>query len=300
MSNLLERFPNLVCPLCQKPALKLDNDEIRCQSCSEKYKLIDGKYPRMLPSNASISQQEVVVQDKVAVDYEHKRYSNPWSKAYHQWWTDLMISQVDISGKILDNGCGVGKLFDQLPDADITGLDISQEMVRLAGQKSECILIGDSQQLPFADETFDIVFARSLIHHLPNPSRGISEMARVLRHKGEIVSVDTNCTLLSSIPRALANRGEHFSEEHKNFHRKELLKMFASHFHIESVRFFGYIAYPILGFPDLIDLFRFFPAKNLSYKLLIATDEFISRIPLIRSQGWGLLIKGRKIQSTYL
>ena len=81
---------------------------------------------------------------------------------------------------------------------------------------------------------------------------------------------------------------------HKNLHRKELLPTFERHFAVERVRFFGYVAYPVLGFPDIKDLFRFFPAKRLSYRLLMATDALLARIPGIKTQSWGILVKGRK------
>ena len=87
-----------------------------------------------------------------------------------------MISEVDVSGRNLDNGCGIGLFCERLPEADIVGLDISAEMLRVAGTKSDRALLADSQNIPFADETFDTIFARSLIHHLPDPERGISEM----------------------------------------------------------------------------------------------------------------------------
>lgn len=294
MSNFIEHFPELHCPACHSSMLEQMEEAITCRECGEVYVIIDNKYPCMLPQNADISHEEIDVQDRVASEYLNKRYHNPWSRKYHQWWTDLMVSHVDVSGQILDNGCGIGELSDALPEANITGLDISTEMVRIAGKTYERTLIGDSQILPFNDESFDTVMARSLIHHLPDPDKGLAEMARVLRPGGEVVTIDTNCSLLSSLPRLLAYKGGHFSDEHKNLHRKKLLELFDRHFEIEDIQFFGYIAYPILGFPDLMDLFKYFPLKSISYKTLILIDAVWARIPLIRNQAWGLLIKGRK------
>ena len=294
MKNILERFSELCCPACRASTLELAHETITCGECGENYRVVDGKYPCMLPRSADISLEEVDVQNQVASEYQNTRYRKPWSRKYHQWWTDLMISQVDVSGRILDNGCGIGELSDALPEADITGLDISTEMVRIAGKEYDRTLIGDSQILPFNDESFDTIMARSLIHHLPDPGKGLAEMARVLRPGGEVVSIDTNSSLLSSLPRILAYKGEHFSEEHKNLHRNELLELFGRYFEVENKQFFGYVAYPVLGFPDLMDLFKYFPFKSISYKTLMVMDGVLARIPLIRSQAWGLLIKGRK------
>ncbi len=294
--DLRTNFPALICPACRKAQLEVRGDGIRCTSCNEQYTILDGRFPRLIPPDAEISQEEVAVQDSVAANYERIRYSNPWSAKYHQWWTDLMISEVDVSGRILDNGCGIGLFCERLPAADIIGLDISAEMLRVAGTKSDRALLADSQNIPFADATFDTIFARSLIHHLPDPERGISEMARVLTPGGEVVSIDTNRSLLSRLPRAVANRGEQFSEEHKNLHRKKLIEAFKKHFVVERVRFFGYVAYPLLGFPDLMNLFRFMPARRLAYDCLMAIDAGLALIPLVRTQSWGLLLKCRKVR----
>ena len=294
MSGILERFPDLRCPSCRGTRFEPCADRIHCEACGEDYAIVDGSYPRMLRADADIAHHEVAVQDAVASCYEEARYKNPWSRRYHAWWTQLMIRHIDRAGRILDNGCGTGELSEALPDEWITGIDVSSEMVRIAGRKYWRTLIGDSQTLPFTDASFDVVIARSLLHHLPNPAQGLAEMARVLRPGGEVVAVDTNRSLLSVLPRVLAGRTRHFSSEHKNFNARELVALFNAHFTVKAVRFFGYAGYPILGFPDLIDCFKYFPAKELCYRVLMGVDETLARVPLVRSQAWAVLIKARK------
>jgi len=294
MSGVLERFPDLRCPACKAAQFEEGADRIRCTACGETYALVDGAYPRMLNAGADIAHHEVEVQDAVASCYEGARYKNPWSRRYHAWWTKLMIAHLDRPGRILDNGCGTGELSEAMPDAEITGLDISSEMVRIAGKRCWRTLIGDGQNLPFVDVSFDAIVARSLLHHLPNPTLGLSEMARVLKSGGEVVTVDTNRSFISVLPRLMAGHTSHFSSEHKNFNARELTALFSEHFDVINVRFFGFVGYPILGFPDLIDCFRYFPAKEFSYRALMGVDETLARIPLIRSQAWAVLIKARK------
>jgi hypothetical protein len=50
----------------------------------------------------------------------------------------------------------------------------------------------------------------------------------------------------------------------------------------------------IWGFPDLVDLFKYVPLKRFSYGALMGIDGILSRIPLVRSQAWGLLVQARK------
>jgi len=70
--------------------------------------------------------------------------------------------------------------------------------------------------------------------------------------------------------------------------------MLKVYFEVESFRYFGYVAYPLLGFPDVIDLFELLHLPRWSVRLLIRLDEVISRIPLVRSQSFGIMIYARK------
>ena len=297
MDNILQRYPGLVCPACCISDLGLNHDKIFCRACDTQYELLDDKYPILITPNGEICHEEISIQDQAAIRYETGRYQNTWARAYHDWWTELMISHVDVTGRILDNGCGAGKLFECLPKSDIIGLDLSTEMIRVAGTKNRRVLVSDSHQLPFSDGSFDTIFARSLLHHMTDFHKGILEMARVLRTGGEIVSVDTNKSMLSTLPRRVFGGRERFSNEHKNFERNELVQVFSKYLKVEHVSFFGYVAYPILGFPDIADIFRFFPFKKISYKILTKIDSLLECLPWIRTQGWAILIKARKTQT---
>jgi ubiquinone/menaquinone biosynthesis C-methylase UbiE len=230
----------------------------------------------------------------MAKSYETVRYKNKWAKAYHHWWFDTMLTEVRKQDLILDNGCGVGLSYDHLPGANIIGMDSSPQMIRISGRKTDRLLVADSQNIPFADENFDIVVSRGLLHHLPDLRKGLAEMARVLRTGGEVVAVETNSSFLSSLPRKIIYRSDHFTGEHENLNRHELTAEFKKYFQIKQVRFFGFLAYPILGFPDIVDLFRYFPAKKLSYHFLMTFDRLLSFVPFIRTQAWAILIRATR------
>lgn len=293
--SVLERIPELVCPECHR-ALQ-EQDDLRCAACNITYEVRNG-IPHMLHGNMKAFAEEIAVQDRVASEYEQKRYNDPYAKRYHDWWTDQMLARVNKKGRILDNGCGMGLLLDKVNAEQVVGLDISSEMLRIASRGSNQLLLGNSQKLPLRDESFDVAFCRSLLHHLPEPQQAVREMARVLRPGGDIVLVDTNTSLLSSLPRMLAKRGEHFSEEHKNLTRRAIEGYLAPHFHVDDVMYFGYMAYPLLGFPDILPLFKFVPIKSVAEPLLMRIDGALSKIPLIRTQSWGILVKGTKRAST--
>jgi ubiquinone/menaquinone biosynthesis C-methylase UbiE len=181
-----------------------------------------------------------------------------------------------------------------LPAEDIVGLDISEGMLLRAKCRLGKIVHGDSQRLPFRDGTFDVVLCRALLHHLPDPRQGIAEMARVLKPGGEIIVSEPIKSVVSSLPRRLVGGGGHFSEVHKDFTDTELLTMLREKFHLCQTRYFGYIAYPLLGFPDIFDPLKYLPLKRALAFLLIGLDRVIARVPGIRKQAWGIIIKAQK------
>jgi ubiquinone/menaquinone biosynthesis C-methylase UbiE len=254
------------------------------------YEYFDLRIVRPMKQKSEIETQEIA-----SGYYEEKRYREPHSRYYHDWWTSRLLSLVDVRGRILDNGCGTGILFQTLPESryDIIGLDISAGMLRHARSRARRLVLGDGQNLPFPDGSFDLVIARSLLHHLPYPLIGLREMARILKKGGEMVAADTNSSLVSALPRLLAKRTRHFSEHHKNFTAAEIVEMAREVFAVDKIRFFGYLAYP-LGFPDIMNLGRLVPRPLAVTKALTGLDEIISSIPLIRTQSWGIMIKGTR------
>ena len=177
-----------------------------------------------------LSSEERQVQDKKSHLYEEIRYRTPWSRRYHARLFAKLADRARPAGRVLDVGCGPGLLSDFMPDRwrqeidEIIGVDYSTEMARYASKRLNGVAVADAQRLPFGDQTFDVVFARAVLHHLPDPNLGAAEIARVLRPGGGCVFFDTHENVLSRIPRKLMLGGKHFSEEHKNFSHSEYLE----------------------------------------------------------------------------
>lgn len=244
-----------------------------------------------------LNKEEIKTQNYVASYYENTRFKLPYSVAYHDWWSRQMLKLISPKGVILDNGCGTGHFVEKyLKDYDdVIGLDIAEEMVKYAKTRMKNVVLGDSQDLPFPNGKFDTIFARGLIHHLPDPERGVVEMARTLKPGGEVLFVEPLSSVLSRLPRKIANKkSDHFSAEHKNFEKKELLDIISRHLKIEKIKPFGYIAYPLLGFPDVLNVYGHIPMKKIITPSLIGLDSLISKIPLIRNQAWGIMIVAKK------
>jgi ubiquinone/menaquinone biosynthesis C-methylase UbiE len=204
------------------------------------------------------------------------------------------------SWTILDNGCGIGHLREFLVSRHgekvrVFGSDLSLEMLRYTSEGMKGgICQADSQMLPFKNEVFDAVFANSLLHHLPSPELGLQEIHRVLKPSGRLCLVDPNSAFLPSLTRRLFQKKEKFSEVHKEFDPRAFRPLIDRWFRVESFEFFGYIAYPLVGFPDVVDFQKVAQFTPKIVKSLIAIDELLSRIPFIKGQSFGFMMKARK------
>ena len=99
--------------------------------------------------------------------------------------------------KLLDIGCGTGYLIDILAknyEAEFTGLDLSPEMIKQANNKNiknARFVEGRSDEIPFEDNTFNIVTCSQSFHHYPDTDKAMQEARRVLKPGGLYILSDT-------------------------------------------------------------------------------------------------------------
>lgn len=92
----------------------------------------------------------------------------------------------------LDVGCGTGVFTEQViqgcAPAAMVGIDPSAEQLafaeKRAGLTTAEFRVGDAQDLPFAENSFDMAVMALVIHFVPDPAKAVTEMARVLRPGG--------------------------------------------------------------------------------------------------------------------
>jgi SAM-dependent methyltransferase len=120
--------------------------------------------------------------------------------------------------RLLDVGCGGGLLLrDAIASgASVTGLDHSEEMVRLARERAPAadVVLGSAERLPFADGSFTAVSMSIVFFFLADPVGALSECGRVLEPGGRLAVYTTSPALrgTSAAPEPLASRG-HFYED---------------------------------------------------------------------------------------
>lgn len=111
---------------------------------------------------------------------------------YLQPYVDLVIRYAPKGSKILDLGCGNGISTRMLNQAeyDVIGTDISQLFLEEARSWENSRLryqVCDVLELPFEDDSFDVICSNELIEHLPEVETALKEMIRVVRKGGRIV-----------------------------------------------------------------------------------------------------------------
>ena len=101
---------------------------------------------------------------------------------------------------ILDVGSGAGQIAKHLLEyadrgAQITCIDLSHRMLGRARKRLKsdrpAYVAADLSCLPFADESFDGVTCGYVLEHLPDPSQGLRELARVMRTGGRMLLLTT-------------------------------------------------------------------------------------------------------------
>ena len=113
-------------------------------------------------------------------------------EVYLRHYVELVIRYAPTDAKILDLGCGNGissRLLNQA-DYDVVGTDISPLFLEEARNWENPKLryqVCDVLELPFDNDSFDVICSNELIEHLPDVEAALKEMVRIVRKGGKIV-----------------------------------------------------------------------------------------------------------------
>ena len=119
---------------------------------------------------------------------------------------------------LLDAGCGpapmISLLSEKYPDRKYTGLDLTPAMIEQAKQKNipnTTFVVGDCENFPFPDNSFDSIICANSFHHYPNPQAFFDSIKRCLRPNGKLILRDLSSNnklvlwFMDSIELPLAN-----------------------------------------------------------------------------------------------
>ena len=124
--------------------------------------------------------------------YEH--YVGRWSVLVGREFIAWLA--VPFGARWLDVGCGTGALSEIIGEhaspAAIDGIDPSEGFLTYARERIEDervrFHLGDAQELPFAEATFDATVAGLVLNFVPDAARAVAEMARVTRPGGIVAA----------------------------------------------------------------------------------------------------------------
>jgi SAM-dependent methyltransferase len=100
---------------------------------------------------------------------------------------------------VLDVACGAAHATESIAESvrQVVGIDLTRSLLDIGaerlldlGIRNVTLQEGNAESLAFVDESFDVVFCRSSLHHFAHPLLAVSEMVRVCRGGGRIVLLD--------------------------------------------------------------------------------------------------------------
>lgn len=225
------------------------------------------------------------------------------------------LDRIDFQERdVLEIGLGQGADSEQIVrrGAKWSGLDLTQESIdrvqarfSLRNLPFQALQQGSVLEIPYADNSFDIVFSHGVLHHVPDILRAQREIRRILRPGGQlIVMVYAKWSLNYLISIALVRRFGLVALSLGMFEPKGILRQ-----HLENARRVGLLEYlkmknfihrntdgplnPYSKVYDIRDIQRDFPDFEItkSYKCFMHAPPLpVTRLPLGHVLGWHLWV----------
>jgi ubiquinone/menaquinone biosynthesis C-methylase UbiE len=108
--------------------------------------------------------------------------------------------------RVLEVGSGLGILTQEvarkIPDGKVTGLEKSDEQLKLcpSSESNLTFIKGDAHNMPFNDNSYDVVYCRFILEHVTNPLKVLNEVRRVLVSKGRLFIQENNILAIEMYP----------------------------------------------------------------------------------------------------
>lgn len=120
-------------------------------------------------------------------EVERNRYQD-----YAPWMASVMGFNDFAGARLVEIGCGMGTDLLQFArgGAHCTGVDLTPRSIEISRLHFDLyrmradFVLTDAETLPFADESFDVVYSNGVLHHTPRTARAIREAHRILRPGG--------------------------------------------------------------------------------------------------------------------
>jgi len=139
--------------------------------------------------------------------YERERH-----RGYHALVDDIqteIVRPLSEGREVLEVGCGTGLIMQRLTEGAgrVVGVDLSLGMLSRSVARGLEAVVGSAEALPFARESFDLVYSFKVLAHVPDVRRALAEMLRVLRPGGHLVAEFYNALSLRRLAKLAGGPG---------------------------------------------------------------------------------------------
>jgi 2-polyprenyl-3-methyl-5-hydroxy-6-metoxy-1,4-benzoquinol methylase len=207
------------------------------------------------------------------VDPQHEDADSPWYQ--------LVREQIgDVAGlHVLEVACGRGGFSSELARAGacVTGCDFSFAAIRVAEAKLGVnhrppvkFIQGDAQNLPFANDSFDVVISCETIEHLPDASKALREMRRVSRPGGRLFLTTPNYANLMGLYEVYARFRHPRRKDDQPFDRRQWFAQIR-----KSVRGAGWT---ILRTDGTVHQFPFVPGRGPIRLIFLESSKALRKL----------------------
>lgn len=201
----------LRCPTCTGVQLHATEQQILCTDCHASYPVVDG-IASLLPPASRENTFKRSMQEFWGSGWTKRHHDDFHTEERTRFTLDLGAMQLlaDIRGdnqfremmalplagkRVLEVGCGAGhsSIIFALQGAQVVGSDLTASAVAMTQQKFRLLGLdamavqADAEYLPFADESFDVVFSSGVLHHTPNIEQAVGHLHRVLKPGGHVI-----------------------------------------------------------------------------------------------------------------
>lgn len=121
------------------------------------------------------------------------RYSQYWWS--NRFYAILARRYARKSGKLLEEGCGLGHLVGQLEkDFSTFGMDINHWALKQAAEAAAQtnLVCSSAGELPYPNQSFNAIISKHVVEHLPDPKKAVSEIGRILQPGGTLILATPN------------------------------------------------------------------------------------------------------------
>ena len=194
--------------------------------------------------------------------------------------------------KALDVGCSEGAFLDYMSDkqVDVKAIDIDNNAIEFCKERGygDQVRYGSLLDIPYKDETFDIVFLLDIIEHVQDDYKAISEVNRVLGPKGSAILIVPAYQWLWS--------NNDVAYHHKRRYSISLVKKLvkSKDFKLTFISFFNSLLFPVFVIFTMIAKFSRRSSNSTVVKPVPKSVNFLL-IKLMQFERWLIVNTGIKL-----